>query len=68
MQLKEDFQYMPVEHIIPPSETEMNYDVAPLIHDYRNKLRDIGQKLSSDLKNVTLDILEPLRWDTINFD
>jgi hypothetical protein len=59
---------MPVEHIIPPSETEMNYDVAPLINDYRNKLKDIGQKLSKDLKTVTLDILEPLRWDSVNFD
>lgn len=57
MQLKEDFQYMPVEHIIPPSETELNYDVAPLIGDYKNKLRDLSQKLSSDLKSVTLDLL-----------
>jgi hypothetical protein len=68
MQLKEDFQYMPVEHIISPSETELNYDVAPLIQDYKNKLKEISQKLSSDLKNVTLDMLEPLRWDTVNFD
>ena len=68
MQVKEDFQYIPIEHTIPPTETELGYDVALLILDYKNKMSEIGKKLSSDLKNITSEILTPLRWELVNFD
>ena len=42
--------------------------MAPLINDYSSKLLEVGKRLSSELKSVTLDILEPLRWEGVNFD
>ena len=59
---------MPAEHIIPPTVPESNYEVAPLIMDYKNRLHEIGKKLSPDLKAITVEILKPLRWDTVELE
>lgn len=57
---------MPLEHIIPLTQTEFNYEVTPLIEDYKAKLNEIKNKLSTDLKKITTDILAPLHWEDIS--
>lgn len=59
---------MPAEHIVPPTVAESSFEVAPLIIDYKNRLSEIGKKLSSDLKALTAEILKPLKWEAVEFE